>query len=147
MIQRVKNVKGSEYFPYPLYIHTYTHTHTHTHTHTPSVYLHIPAVQCPIATWARAVRGTLEGGDVEGSGVGLAPALVIIRYDVLAHIVLLQRRQGVALLTAQRQWQGTHRCRGRAAGEQKILRRRREIGKKEKKNDEQGRRGQKPQGK
>lgn len=49
------------------------------------------------------MRGALQRRDVEGSGVGLAPALVVVRYDVLAHVILLQRRQRVPLLTPQRQ--------------------------------------------
>lgn len=57
----------------------------------PSADLHVPAVQCAIATRARAVWGTLERGNVKGSGVGLAPALVIIGYDVLTYVILLQR--------------------------------------------------------
>lgn len=63
--------------------------------------LHIPAVQRAVATCARAVGGALERGDVKGGGVGLSPALVVVGYDVLTHVVLLQRRQGVSLLTPQ----------------------------------------------
>lgn len=59
--------------------------------HSPPADLHVPAVQCAIATRARAVRGTLECGNVKGSSVGLAPALVIVSYDVLTYVVLLQR--------------------------------------------------------
>lgn len=75
---------------------------------TPLAHSHVPAVQRAVPTRARAVRGALQGGDVKGGGVCLAPALVVVRDDVLAHVVLLQRRQGVTLLTAQRQRQGTH---------------------------------------
>lgn len=57
----------------------------------PSAHLHVPAVQCAITTRSGAVRGALECSNVKGSGVGLTPALVIISYDVLTYVVLLQR--------------------------------------------------------
>lgn len=71
--------------------------------------------------------GALQSRNVKGGGVGLAASLVVVRYDVLAHVVLLQRRQRVSLLTTQRQRQGADGC--GAAG---LLRSRREKEKLEK---------------
>lgn len=79
-------------------------------------YLHIPAVQGAIATCARAVGCTLERSYVKGCRVSLTPTLVVIGYDILAHVILLKRRQGVTFLTAQRQRQGTHRYGGMEGG-------------------------------
>lgn len=83
--------------------------------------LHIPAVQGAVAARARTVGGALQRRNVKGCGVGLTASLVVVRYDVLAHIVLLQRRQRVSLLTAQRQRQGADGC-----GAPGLLRSRRE---------------------